>query len=127
MNTQDQRLATADETTPRGGIASPLHRLGSHMPDIVDELRKLPGDRCRPCLEAADEIERLRVNLRLADAGFTFGPPALTDEEREAMDRLCRAVARHSALQRIRGLKDHFADEDEQAYSIVCGWLARLA
>jgi hypothetical protein len=52
--------------------------------------------------------------------------PTLTDEEREAIDRLCRAVARHSALQRIRGLKDHFADEDEQAYSIVRGWLARL-
>jgi hypothetical protein len=55
------------------------------MPDIVDELRKLPGDRCRPCLEAADEIERLRVNLRLADAGFTFGPPTLTEAEREAI------------------------------------------
>ena len=26
-NTQDQRLATADETTPAGGIASPLHPL----------------------------------------------------------------------------------------------------
>jgi hypothetical protein len=24
-NASDQRLATADETTPRGGIASPLH------------------------------------------------------------------------------------------------------
>ena len=31
------------------------------------------------------EIERLRVNLRLADAGFTFGPPTLTDEERKAI------------------------------------------
>jgi hypothetical protein len=27
MNTQDQRLATADETTPADGIASPLHPL----------------------------------------------------------------------------------------------------
>ena len=27
QNTQDQRLATADETTPAGGIASPLHPL----------------------------------------------------------------------------------------------------
>ena len=26
-NTQDQRLATADETTPADGIASPLHPL----------------------------------------------------------------------------------------------------
>jgi len=38
--------------------------------------------------EAADEIERLRVNLRLADAGFTFGQPTLTDEERDVLDRL---------------------------------------
>ena len=52
--------------------------------------------------------------------------PTLTDEEREAIDRLCRAVARHTALQRIRGLKDRFADEDEQAYSSVREWLARL-
>jgi hypothetical protein len=27
MNTQDQRLATADETTHADGIASPLHPL----------------------------------------------------------------------------------------------------
>jgi len=33
------------------------------MPDIVDELRKLPGDKCRPCLEAASEIERLRNQI----------------------------------------------------------------
>jgi hypothetical protein len=32
------------------------------------------------------EIERLRANLRLADAGFMWGPPTLTDEEREAME-----------------------------------------
>jgi hypothetical protein len=37
-----------------------------------------------------DEIERLRVNLRLADAGFTFGQPTfvqptLTDAERFAL------------------------------------------
>jgi hypothetical protein len=35
------------------------------------------------------EIERLRVNLRLADAGSTFGPPTLTDEEREAITVAC--------------------------------------
>jgi hypothetical protein len=36
-------------------------------------------------MDAADEIERLRVNLRLADAGFTLCQPTLTDEEREAI------------------------------------------
>jgi hypothetical protein len=35
--------------------------------------------------EAADEIARLRANLRLADAGFTLGPPTLSDEERQAI------------------------------------------
>jgi hypothetical protein len=86
------------------------------MSDIAKELRdrslraEQEGEQLALLDEAADEIERLR----------------LADEERAAIDRLCRAVARHSALQRIRGLKDHFADEDEQAYSIVRGWLARL-
>jgi hypothetical protein len=28
--------------------------------------------------EAANEIERLRTNLKLADVGFTLGPPTLT-------------------------------------------------
>ena len=33
-------------------------------------------------IDARAEIERLRVNLRLAGAGFTFGEPAFTEEER---------------------------------------------
>ena len=36
------------------------------------------------------EIERLRVNLRLADAGFTLGSPTLTDAEREAIEKSAR-------------------------------------
>ena len=39
------------------------------MTDIVSRLRLLPEPQCRPCLAAADEIERLR----------------LTDEERAAL------------------------------------------
>jgi hypothetical protein len=42
------------------------------------------------------EIERLRVNLRLADAGFTFAPPTLTDEQRAAIEYgalVCDATA----------------------------------
>jgi len=42
------------------------------------------------------EIERLRVNLRLADAGFTFGSPTVTDEQREAIAYgvlVCEATA----------------------------------
>jgi HEAT repeat protein len=76
------------------------------MPDDLDALIQ--------SMERVQQLEAEVARLRL------------TDEEREAVDRLCRAVARHSALQRIRGLKDHFADEDEQAYSIVREWLARL-
>ena len=48
--------------------------------------------------EAADEIERLRVNLRLADAGFTFGPPSLTDAEREAVEVMERVANRTETL-----------------------------
>lgn len=35
QNTQDQRLATADETTPADGIASPLHPLVLTMCDEI--------------------------------------------------------------------------------------------
>jgi hypothetical protein len=61
------------------------------MSDIAKELRERSllaeqeGEPLALLDEAADEIERLRVNLRLADAGFAFGPPTLTDEEREAI------------------------------------------
>ena len=44
------------------------------------------------------EIERLRVNLRLADAGFTFGPPSLTDAEREAVEVMERVANRTETL-----------------------------
>ncbi len=37
-NTQDQRLATADATTPAGGIASPLHSLVMNLGDTVKGL-----------------------------------------------------------------------------------------
>ena len=33
------------------------------MSDIVDELRSLPEPQCKPCREAADEIERLRLQI----------------------------------------------------------------
>jgi hypothetical protein len=39
-------------------------------------------------IDARAEIERLRVNLRLADAGFTLGEPTLTDEERSLLTKL---------------------------------------
>ena len=66
------------------------------MSDIASQLRERSllaeqeGEPLALLDEAADEIERLRVNLRLADAGFTFGQPALTDEEREAMEASVR-------------------------------------
>ena len=66
------------------------------MPDIVDELRKLPGDRCRPCLEAADEIERLR----------------LTDEEREAIKRAIDSQQGRAAEMHSRSWNAAAIDED---------------
>jgi hypothetical protein len=72
------------------------------------------------------EIERLRVNLRLADAGFTFGSPTLTDEEREALVRLCEAAIDYAADNRKTN-GETFAADDERAVAIVRGWIARLA
>jgi hypothetical protein len=86
------------------------------MSDIAKELRERSlraeqeGEPLALLDEAADEIERLRVNLRLADAGFTFGPPTLTDEEREAVQQaamrvecLCQRGAKDMAAT-LRGL-----------------------
>jgi hypothetical protein len=63
---------------------------GSRGSDITERLRgwARADDSVWPSElmgEAAGEIERLRVNLRLADAGLTLGHPTLTDDEREAM------------------------------------------
>jgi hypothetical protein len=59
--------------------------------------------------EAADEIDRLR----------------LTDEEREAVHRLCRAVTHYSAGG-VAVDGGSFARDDERAVAVVRGWLARL-
>ena len=69
---------------------------GSRGSDITERLRgwARADDSVWPSElmnEAAGEIERLRVNLRLADAGFTFGPPTLTDEERHFLERCADA------------------------------------
>ena len=74
------------------------------MPEIVDELRKLPGGKCWPCLEAAAEIERLRLSAAacLAEkaedwkaacesaflASKKIASLRLTDEEREVLGRV---------------------------------------
>ena len=68
-------------------------------------------------MEAADEIERLRVNLRLADAGFMWGPPTLTDAEREALRKVLRRV-------REDYFAGRFADSVEVA-AVIDGLLER--
>jgi hypothetical protein len=70
------------------------------------------------------EIERLRVNLRLADAGFTLGQPTLTDEEREAIERLCEAVTEYSEIDRKEN--GCHADDDMAAVAVARGLLERL-
>jgi len=47
--------------------------------------------------------------------------PALTDEEREAMHRLCRAVTHYAAGGAVDG--GRFARDDERAVAVVRGWL----
>ena len=52
--------------------------------------------------------------------------PLLTDEEREALVRLCDAVTDYAADDRKTN-GEMFAADDERAVAIVRGWLARLA
>jgi hypothetical protein len=49
----------------------------------------------------------------------------LTDEEREAIERLCEAVVEYAADDRKTN-GETFAADDERAVAIVRGWLARL-
>jgi hypothetical protein len=51
--------------------------------------------------------------------------PTLTDEEREAVHRLCRAVTHYSAGG-VAVDGGSFARDDERAVAVVRGWLARL-
>ena len=60
------------------------------MSDIVQRLRDSATqaralDRSELLNEAADEIEKLRQRLRLADAALRSDSPTLTDAEREAL------------------------------------------
>ena len=114
----------SDDNTQDGAEPS-LASAGSQP--VAWEIRRSDGalEAFTPCVRMAEQILRC-IGVGAILPLYRHPQPALTDEERGAMHRLCRAVARHSALQRIRGLKDRFADEDEQAYSIVRGWLARL-
>jgi hypothetical protein len=72
----------------------------------VDEIERL-----------RDAIERLRVNLRLVDAGFTFGQPTsgqptLTDAEREAIQRAIDSQQHRAAEMHSRSWNAAAIDED---------------
>jgi hypothetical protein len=54
-----------------------------------------------------------------------YRQPTLTDEEREAIERLCDAVTDYAADDRKTN-GEMFAADDERAVAIVRGWLARL-
>ncbi len=54
-----------------------------------------------------------------------YRQPTLTDEEREAVHRLCRAVTHYSAGG-VAVDGGSFARDDERAVAVVRGWLARL-
>jgi len=73
-----------------------------------------------------DEAEKYcRAYERKPDIVPVYRSPTLTDEEREAVHRLCRAVTHYSAG---GGAVDggSFARDDERAVAVVRGWLARL-
>ena len=85
-NTQDGAEPSLASAGSRGDavcdrIAAYLFSGGLFSPEMAnhDAVRDL-------LIDARDEIKRLRVNLRLADAGFMLGHPTLTDEERAALE-----------------------------------------
>jgi hypothetical protein len=74
------------------------------MSDIVDELRKLPGDKCRPCHEAAAEIERLRrVELDRSRA-------ELDNNDGLTLTAVRELLARKSTAELVGTLRDLAAD-----------------
>jgi hypothetical protein len=89
-NTQDQERRDMNTDNTQGAAEPALASAGSQPVAIMswEQADQIIQDQ-------RAEIERLRVNLRLADAGFTFGPPTLTDEERHAI-----AVVRNCAMTR---------------------------
>jgi hypothetical protein len=85
---------------------------------------------------AADEIEHLREAVRrIAERDATLSvqggnvvvtmDATMSDEEREAVHRLCRAVTHYSAGG-VAVDGGSFARDDERAVAVVRGWLARL-
>jgi hypothetical protein len=77
----------------------------------------------------ADEVlewrnENTEYGARLIPL-YDLPQPALTDEEREAVHRLCRAVTHYSAGG-VAVDGGSFARDDDRAVAVVRGWLARL-
>ena len=65
------------------------------MSDIVDELRSLPDPQCKPCKAAADEIERLRLqieNMRAVISADHHRPSPVSDREIREFHRRLMAM-----------------------------------
>jgi hypothetical protein len=112
-------------------LAEGVRGMGMGDPDCGDRIEASDVVRW-----AADEIGRLRFAIRrIADQDATLSvcegnvtvtmDAALTDEEREAVHRLCRAVTHYSAGG-VAVDGGSFAGDDERAVAVVRGWLARL-
>ena len=68
--------------------------------------------------------EKKRVLCFGGDIVPLYRSPALTDEEREAVKRLCRAVTHYAAGGAVEG--GRFASDDERAVVVVREWIDRL-
>ena len=88
------------------------------LDDAEQKRMRIDPETCRDPDLLAAEVRRLQGVI-------AAGKPTLTDEEREAVHRLCRAVTHYSA-DGVAVDGGSFARDDERAVAVVRGWLARL-
>jgi hypothetical protein len=102
----------------QGGAEPSLASAGSHGPPDAW------------LIHCGDEWQMVSLFREHADAAAAendaevvplYRHPTLTDEEREAMHRLCRAVTHYVAGGAVDG--GRFARDDERAVAAVRGWL----
>jgi len=121
----------SDSTTPQDDKAmSPASAgsYGEHGQAMFPERSSMANAAERWC----DQIGVSPVAFNVVTALFRLGlvqkpdpQPTLTNEEREAVHRLCRAVTHYSAGG-VAVDGGSFARDDERAVAVVRGWLARL-
>ena len=113
----------SDETTPQESAAMSPASAGSHGKPVA----WLITGKWTAYQEVTINKARAYSPGHAEDVVVTplYRSLTLTDEEREAVHRLCRAVTHYSAGG-VAVDGGSFARDDERAVAVVRGWLARL-